>query len=114
MPLYEYYCESCDGVFERLRPVRDAVRAEPCPSCNADARRVISTQWSAFTMRSGYPRQLPDTGGYWHRGQRVSKPITGVWDGSHPDLDPPRPTPEPTVEDVERSEALRDEERRAE
>ncbi len=24
MPLYEYYCEPCDGIFEAIRPMREA------------------------------------------------------------------------------------------
>ena len=27
MPLYEYYCEPCNGVFETIRPMREASEA---------------------------------------------------------------------------------------
>lgn len=109
LPLYEYYCESCEGVFERLRSTRAASSPEPCPVCDQDARRIISKEWSAFTFRKGHPRQLPDTGGYWHLGQRVktlaSRSPNGV---DHPELHRQRPPREPTVEDVERYEEVRD------
>ena len=31
MPVYEYYCEPCNGVFELLRPARESSKAQPCP-----------------------------------------------------------------------------------
>lgn len=108
MPLYEYYCESCDGTFELLRHAREASRAQPCPSCDDDAERIVSRQWSAFIFREGFARRLPDDGGYWHLGKKVSKPITGPTDGvTHPELKKkqgPKPT---TVEDIEKYEVLR-------
>jgi putative FmdB family regulatory protein len=107
MPLYEYFCRECDGTFELLRPAREASKAQPCPSCDEDAGRIISTQWSAFIFRDGYNRRLPDDGGYWHLGKKVSKPISGPYDGfNHPELKKPEPSPEPTIEDLERYEVM--------
>jgi putative FmdB family regulatory protein len=41
MPIYEFYCESCDRKFEKLVIRRDA--AVHCPGCDtADVRRLIS------------------------------------------------------------------------
>jgi putative FmdB family regulatory protein len=114
MPLYEYYCQPCDGVFELLRPAREAAKAQPCPSCDDDAERIISKQWAAFTFRDGYARRLPDDGGYWHLGKKVSKPITGAYDGyNHPELKKRQPPPEPTIEDLERYEVLHEQKRMA-
>ena len=31
MPLYEYYCENCDGVFEAIRQMREASLAGTLP-----------------------------------------------------------------------------------
>lgn len=108
MPLYEYYCQPCDGVFELLRPAREASKPQPCPECDDDAERIISKQWQAFIFRDGVPRKLPDDGTYWHLGKKVSKPITGPTDGvSHPELKKPKPDPAPTVEDIERYEVLK-------
>jgi putative FmdB family regulatory protein len=116
MPVYEYYCEPCNGVFELLRPAREASKAQPCPECDDDAKRIISREWSAFIYREGAPRRLPDTGGYWHLGKRVSKPLTGTIEGSglrHPELDD-RPPPRPlTPEELEAAEYRRDVKRRA-
>src|SRR5690606_23201983 len=102
MPLYEYYCEPCNGVFELLRPAREASKPQPCPECDEDARRIMSREWSAFIFREGSPRRLPDTGGYWHLGKRVSAPMTRMGaDGAHPELKK-REGPKPvTAEEVE-------------
>lgn len=116
MPVYEYYCEPCNGVFELLRPAREASKAQPCPECDDDAKRIISREWSAFIYREGAPRRLPDTGGYWHLGKRVSKPMTSTVDGSafrHPELDPPKPPPEVTREEIEAAEYRREMKSRA-
>lgn len=109
MPLYEYYCRDCNGVFELLRPAREAAKSQPCPECDEDAERIMSREWAAFVFRDGFPRRIPDDGKFWHLGQKVSSPISGPTDGiSHPEIKKPDDTPEPTVEDVERFEVLAD------
>jgi putative FmdB family regulatory protein len=109
MPLYEYYCGACNGVFELLRPTREAQKSQPCPECDEDSNRIMSREWAAFVFRDGYPRRIPDDGTFWHLGKKVSQPISGPSDGfTHPELKQPEDIPEPTVEDVERFEVLRD------
>ncbi len=109
MPLYEYYCRDCNGVFELLRPAREASKTQPCPDCDEDSERIMSREWAAFVFRDGYPRRIPDDGTFWHLGKKVSQPITGPSDGyTHPELKKPDEIPEPTVEDVERFEVLAD------
>ena len=105
MPIYEYQCNECEHHFELLRPPREASMAQPCPDCDADSRRVMSTQWSAFTFRDGRPRQLPDDGGYYHLGKKVSQPITGAVRGiEHPEVNK-KPPPKPlTIEEMEHYE----------
>lgn len=105
MPMYEYQCPECDLRFELLRPAREASVDQPCPTCDADSRRVMSKQWSAFVFRDGRPRQLPDDGGYWHLGQKVSQPITGAVRGiEHPEVNKKAPPKPLTVEELERYE----------
>lgn len=116
MPVYEYYCEPCNGVFELLRPAREASQAQPCPECDEDSKRIISKEWSAFIFREGSPRRLPDTGGYWHLGKRVSKPLTGSMDGSairHPELEERKGPKEVSREEIEAAEYRRELKRRA-
>ena len=110
MPLYEYYCADCHGVFELLRPAREASAAQPCPECDGDAPRIVSN-FEAFTFRDGYPRKLPDDGAYWHLGQKVSSPVTGpVEANEHPELlaKTRRPPTAPTVEETEAHRMLAD------
>ncbi len=97
MPLYEYYCENCDGIFENLRSMREASEPSPCPVCDRDAQRIMPTSFTAFSFRDGIPRRIPDRGNYWHMGKEVKKPIMGQGNGfDHPELNPPRPDPVPT------------------
>ncbi len=94
MPLYEYFCKTCDGVFEELRPMRESSDPVPCPQCFKDAPRIMPTSFTAFTFREGYPRRIPDDGKYYHLGQKVSKLITGGAPNEHPEVNkkPPKPT----------------------
>ncbi len=86
MPLYEYYCGSCDGVFESLRSMREASEPAPCPLCDRDGERIMPTSFSAFTFREGMTRRIPDTGNYWHYNQQVkTKNTGGVPAGEHPE-----------------------------
>ena len=92
MPVYEYYCKSCDGVFEAMGAIARASEPSPCPVCAKKAQRIPPTSFSAFTMREGYPRAIPDRGTYWHLEKEVKKPISGpVRINEHPELNPPRP-----------------------
>ena len=105
MPMYEYQCAECDSQFELLRPARESSQQQPCPTCDADSERVVSTQWSAFVFRDGLARQLPDDGGYWHLGTKVSKPVTGaVQEMEHPELRKPSPAKPLSVEELEQYE----------
>lgn len=93
MPLYEYYCESCDGIFEELRPMREATEPVPCPQCYKDAPRIMPTSFAAFTFRDGYPRRIPDDGKFYHLGHKVSKPVTSGVPNEHPEVNKPEPKP---------------------
>lgn len=92
MPLYEYYCKSCDGIFETMRPIAQASSPASCPVCSKKAQRIPPTSFNAFTMREGYPRRIPDKGTYWHLGKEVKHPVTGpVRMNEHPEINKPRP-----------------------
>lgn len=102
MPMYEYFCKSCDGVFEARRSIAESAAPAPCPACNKKARRIPPTSVSMFTMREGYPRAIPDRGTYYHLGKEVKKPITGAFRmNEHPELAKPRRKPTPSKADVE-------------
>ena len=59
MPLYEYYCDKCDRVFEALRPLSESDVAVPCPDCGRDADRIMPTSFSAMSWSKGYPQRVP-------------------------------------------------------
>jgi putative FmdB family regulatory protein len=99
MPLYEYYCEPCNGIFETIRQMREASLPVPCPECNRDAPRIMSS-FSAFTFRDGYPRRLPDKGTYWHMGKEVKKRAKSMNWYHHPELTAAKPKPRPTKHDT--------------
>jgi len=77
MPLYEYYCADEHAVFELLRPVREASNPQPCPSCDAESRRLMPKDFAAFVVREGLPRRVPDTGKYWTREGLSDRAETG-------------------------------------
>ena len=94
MPLYEYHCEHCVGIFEALRPMREAADPVPCPVCDRDGQRIMPTTFMAFTFREGYPRRLPDKGTYWHLGKEVKRRNTGPTRAfEHPEINKPKPPP---------------------
>lgn len=94
MPLYEYFCESCDGVFESLKAMREASEPAPCPLCDRDGQRVMPSSFAAFTFRDGMARRIPDRGTYWHLDKEVKTMNTGgVPATEHPELYRPEPAP---------------------
>jgi putative FmdB family regulatory protein len=94
MPVYEFYCERCNGIFEAFRQMRDASLPAPCPECNRGAERIMSA-FTAFTMRDGYPRRIPDKGTYWHLGKEVKKRAKRMKGWEHPELATPKPKTRP-------------------
>lgn len=101
MPLYEYYCQHCHGIFEEIRQLRDASAPAPCPECSREAPRIMSS-FAAFTMRDGYPRRIPDKGTYWHMGREVKKRAKRMVGHMHPELAEPKPVRKPSKSDRER------------
>ena len=99
MPLYEYYCEPCNGIYEAIRQMREASDPVPCPECSRDGARIMST-FAAFTMRDGYPRRIPDKGTFWHMGKEVKQRAKRMKNWTHPELAEPESTPRPTKGDV--------------
>jgi putative FmdB family regulatory protein len=93
MPVYEYFCQACNGIFEELRPMRESADPVPCPECYKDAPRIMPTSFAAFTFREGYPRRIPDDGKYYHRGKKVNKLVTSGRPNEHPEVDKPTPKP---------------------
>ena len=66
MPLYEYFCPTCNDTFEQLRPAQKADEAIVCPDCQQpSAQRVLSLFASAVKSEGGapVPMSMPMAGG---------------------------------------------------
>jgi putative FmdB family regulatory protein len=65
MPLYEYQCESCDKVFERIQKFSDPP-VETCPSCGGKVRKLLSSPAIQFKGTgwyiTDYARKSGDSG----------------------------------------------------
>ena len=116
MPVYEYYCRHCDGIFEVLRSMREASYPQPCPICDRDGQRIMPTSFMAFTLRDGYPRRIPDRGTYWHLGKEVRSLARGpVRMNEHPEINKPAPPPRKTkgeLADEKEKKVLREKDER--
>ncbi|AEI15718.1 regulatory protein, FmdB family [Flexistipes sinusarabici DSM 4947] len=42
MPIYEYQCEKCSGVFELFEGINSKSKIRKCSKCGGDAKRIIS------------------------------------------------------------------------
>ncbi len=93
MPLYEYFCQPCNGIFEELRPIREATEPVPCPQCYKDAGRIMPTSFAAFTYRDGYPRRIPDDGKFYHLGHKVNSLVSSGKPNEHPEVNKRTPKP---------------------
>jgi putative FmdB family regulatory protein len=105
MPIYEYYCGECHGIFEQLLPASRASESQPCPVCDSDSRRLMPTSFQSFIVRDGSPRRIPDRGKFWHHEQEVGRPVTQEVElGEHPDLIEAKfgPDQPPTIEEQEK------------
>ena len=61
MPVYEYYCRSCESQFERLRPISAAEELARCPAGHPNAARTLSV-FAVFSKSAG-GESLPMGGG---------------------------------------------------
>ena len=46
MPLYDYFCSDC-GAFREMVRMADCALDQPCPSCGAQAQRMLSAPFFA-------------------------------------------------------------------
>jgi putative FmdB family regulatory protein len=61
MPVYEYYCRSCDTTFDKLRPIRAADEMAECPAGHPGAARTITV--FATLSKGGAAEAMPAGGG---------------------------------------------------
>lgn len=53
MPLYEYFCPTCETKFERLRPMSASDEPSICPEGHEGAERLVSLFSAVGTDESG-------------------------------------------------------------
>ncbi|MEL7562091.1 zinc ribbon domain-containing protein [Dehalogenimonas sp. 4OHTPN] len=46
MPIYEYICPQCRKTFELRRPFSECDAITPCPTCNVECDRILSSNFS--------------------------------------------------------------------
>ena len=85
MPLYEYYCDKCESVFEALKSVSASDQPAKCPSCGRDADRIMPTSFASMARTQGWKQRVP----FHHhavRGEQPAKTIARVKpkDGAKP------------------------------
>jgi putative FmdB family regulatory protein len=59
MPLYEYYCDNCDNVFEALRSIAQSDQPAKCLECGAAADRIMPTTFSSMVRKQGWKQRAP-------------------------------------------------------
>lgn len=68
MPLYEYFCTTCQNTFDTLRPTMQADQPALCPSCQKhSSQRVLSLVANSVQKSNGggmsEPAMAPSFGG---------------------------------------------------
>ncbi len=59
MPLYEYYCENCDEVFDSLQAISRSDQPVACPKCGRDADRIMPTTFATMSRQKGLKERVP-------------------------------------------------------
>ncbi len=70
MPLYEYFCENCDAIFEALKSLRDSEQPVPCRTCWRPADRIMPTTFASMSVQQGWAQRVP----FHHRSVRAEAP----------------------------------------
>jgi len=67
MPLYEYKCDNCESIFEKIQSIsnRNIPLSQPCPECK-EIGYIISLMSSANFKINGYS----EANGYSKQGKK--------------------------------------------
>jgi putative FmdB family regulatory protein len=74
MPLYEYYCDSCEAVFEALGSISSSDSPHACPTCGRKSDRIMPTTFASMSRRKGLKERVP----YHHHDVREEQPVKAV------------------------------------
>lgn len=59
MPLYEYYCDKDDKVFEALKSISTSAAPAKCPECGGNADRIMPTTFQSMARHKGLRERVP-------------------------------------------------------
>jgi putative FmdB family regulatory protein len=59
VPIYEYYCDSCDKVFDSLQSIAKSDQPVPCPACGRRSDRIMPTTFATMSRRKGLRERVP-------------------------------------------------------
>ncbi len=59
MPIYEYYCEKDNRVFEALGSIARSDAPAKCPKCSGSAYRIMPTTFSSLSRVKGLKERVP-------------------------------------------------------
>ncbi len=59
MPIYEYYCEKCDKVFDSLQATSRSDQPVDCPKCGRSSDRIMPTTFATMSKRQGLKERVP-------------------------------------------------------
>lgn len=74
MPLYEYYCDKCDKIFESVQPITKSDQPIPCPKCGRKSDRIMPTTFASMSRRQGLKERVP----FHHHDIREEQPKKAV------------------------------------
>ncbi len=74
MPLYEYYCDNCENLFEALGSVSSSDQPKVCPTCGEASDRIMPTTFASMSKRKGLKERVP----YHHHDVREEQPMKAV------------------------------------
>lgn len=59
MPIYEYYCEKDNKVFEALGSIARSGAPAKCPKCGGEAYRIMPTTFASLSRVKGLKERVP-------------------------------------------------------
>lgn len=59
MPVYEYYCEKDNKVFEALGSISKSDAPKKCPKCGGSAYRIMPTTFASLSRVKGLKERVP-------------------------------------------------------
>jgi putative FmdB family regulatory protein len=59
VPVYEYYCDNCEKVFDSLQPISKSDQPVACPKCGGASDRIMPTTFATMSKRKGLKERVP-------------------------------------------------------